>query len=336
MRAVGHTRHRPLDADDHLVELQIDTPVPRPRDIRVGVRAVAVNPIDFKVYKRPVSVNKPAILGFDCAGVVDAVGAEVTLFAPGDAVYYAGAVTRPGCNAEYHCVDERIVGHKPASLGFADSASLALASLTAYELLFDLMRADQPGVAGDAVLVLGGAGGVASMAIQLLSALTDRTIIATASRSDSREWVQALGAHYVIDHYEDYEPQLHALGAPAVGTVFSTRTTDHAWANICRLITPFGRIGYIDDLEMLDVRVLKQKSVSLYGEGMFNRSVFNTADMVRQHEILDQVAGLVDTGQLRSIAGEHFGALSASHLIAAYRHVAQGHARGKAVLNGFE
>jgi len=333
MKAIGHTAHRPLEADDHFTELQVDMPIPRARDLRVRVKAVAVNPIDLKVYGRPVSTDKPAILGFDCAGVVESVGAGVSLFKPGDPVYYAGTVIRAGCNAEYHCVDERLVGHKPEALDFADSASIALAGLTAYELLFDLMHVDEPGVAGEAILVIGGAGGVASMAVQLLTALTDRPIVATASRDESAEWARAMGAHYIINHQEDYGPQLEALNAPPIGAVFSTHTSEHAWAHIRKTITPFGRIGYIDDPKMLDIRVLKQKSVTLYGEGMFNRSVFESPDMVRQHEILNHIAQLTDAGRLRAITGRHFGTLNTANLIAAHRHVATGRALGKAVLD---
>lgn len=334
MKAVGHTHPQPLDADNYFTDLEVAMPTPGAHDLRVKVHAVAVNPIDLKVHGRPGSADKPVILGFDCAGVVESVGADVSLFSPGDAVYYAGTVIRSGCNAEYHCVDERLVGHKPQTLDFADSASIGLAGLTAYELLFDLMNVDKPSVAGEAILIIGGAGGVASMAIQLLAALTDRPIVATASREQSADWARAMGAHYIINHHDDYGPQLEALGAPPIGAVFSTHTSEHAWRNIRQTITPFARIGYIDDPKTLDIRVLKQKSAALYGEGMFNRSVFNSADMVRQHEILERISQLVDAGQLRAITGQHFGALNATNLTAAHRHVASGHALGKAVLDG--
>ncbi|MES1926637.1 zinc-binding alcohol dehydrogenase family protein [Salinisphaera sp. T31B1] len=334
MKAVGHRRVASIDEPGYLEDIEIEKPTPGAHDLLVRVKAVAVNPIDLKVYRRPPVEGRPSILGFDCAGVVEAVGADVDRFAIGEAVYYAGSVTRPGCNAQWHCVDERLVGHKPAQLAFSDAAAIALTGLTAYELLFDLMRIDDRDAAGQGVLVVGGSGGVASMAIQLIAALTERPIVATASRPDSAAWVRRLGAHYVIDHHADFAEQLDAAGAPPIGRVISMHTSETTWARIGRIITPFGRIGYIDDPHTLDIRVLKQKSVALYGEGMFNRSVFCTADMQRQHDILERIAELVEAGQLSSTAERHFGALSAENLTAAHRYLAAGHTTGKAVLDG--
>lgn len=337
MKAVGHTQTRALDDPRYLENLDLAIPEPRAHDLRVRVEAVGVNPIDLKAYRRkPATAEAPAVLGFDAAGVVEAVGEAVSRFRVGDAVFYAGTITRSGCNAELHCVDERLVGPKPAALDFADSTSLPLTSLTAWELLFDQMALDDARAPAGPVLVLGGAGGIASMAIQLLRATTDRPVIATASQGESAARARAFGADHVIDYREDYKPQLAEHGIDAVAAIVSTHTSAEAWRNFRDVIQPFGRIGFVDDPAPLDVGLLKEKSVALYGEGMFNRSVFATPDMVRQHEILTQVAQAVDAGRLQATTGTHFGSIDAEHLIRAHRHVASGHALGKAVLSGFE
>lgn len=337
MKAIAHTAIRDIDDPRYLEDLTLEPPTPGAHDLRVRVEAVAVNPIDLKVHgRRPASAESPVILGFDAAGVVESVGAAVARFGVGDPVFYAGSVARSGCNAELHCVDERLVGPKPTTLDFADSAALALTGLTAWELLFDLMALDDDAHSpAGPVLVLGGAGGVASMAVQLLAAFTDRTVIATASQPDSAEHARTLGAHHVIDYRQDYRDQLAAAGIDDVAAIFSTHTTAFAWENFARVIRPFGRIGFIDDPAPLDVSLLKARSVALYGEGMFNRSVFATDDMIRQHEILTRIARGIDGGNLKATTGQHFGTINAANLRAAHRHVAAGHARGKAVLSGF-
>jgi NADPH:quinone reductase len=241
------------------------------------------------------------VLGFDAAGVVDAVGSEVQHFKPGDAVFYAGSISRPGTNSEYHLVDERIVGRKPVSLSDAEAAALPLTAITAWEMLFDRLDVKRPTPqGGNLIMVIGGAGGVGSIAIQLLRALTDLTVIATASRPETQDWVR----EYAIDHRQPLAPQVETLGLGAPGFVFSTTHTDSYWADIVELIAPQGRFGLIDDPEVLNIMQLKTKAVSLHWELMFTRSLFGTPDMAEQGKLLNELAALVDAGRIRSTATE--------------------------------
>ncbi|RDE07186.1 zinc-binding alcohol dehydrogenase family protein [Sphingomonas aracearum] len=337
MRAIAFRTPGPVDAAEALVDLDLPRPAPGPRDLLVEVRAVSVNPVDAKVRGglRPTG-GEWTVLGYDAAGVVVEVGAEVTGFCPGDEVFYAGVINRPGTNAEFHLVDERIVGSKPASLGFADAAALPLTSVTAWEALFDRLEVSRavPG-APPALLVIGGAGGVASMTVQLARARTDLTVIATASRDETREWVRALGAHHVLDHRQPMAPQLEAAGLGQPGFVFSTTHSDVHREDIAALIAPQGRLALIDDPASFDIIPFKQKAVSIHWELMFTRPLFETADMARQGEILNEVAALVDAGTIRTTAAEHFGTIGAENLLRAHRLIESGKARGKVVLEGF-
>jgi NADPH:quinone reductase len=302
----------------------------------VRVHAVSVNPRDLKSRAAlPASPEQPLVLGYDASGVVEAVGPAVTLFAPGDAVFYAGVLDRPGSNAELQLVDERIVGHKPRTLDHAAAAALPLTALTAYEMLFDRLAFQPGGGQGEALLILGGAGGVPSMAIGLARALTDLTVIASASRPESAAHVRALGAHHVVDHGRPLRGQVEALAlAEPLRAVFSTHTTPEAWADLAACLAPQGRFGLIDDPPPLDLRLLKMKSISVHWEAMFTRPMFGTEDMERQHEILDEVAALVDAGRLASIATRHLGPLTAATLAAAHAALGEGHTIGKIVLSG--
>jgi zinc-binding alcohol dehydrogenase family protein len=336
MRAVGYTERRPIEDQTSLQDLELPDPVPGPRDLLVRVAAVSVNPRDLKSHRAmDATADKPVVLGYDASGTVAAVGAAVTFFRPGDDVFYAGVVTRPGSNAELQLVDERIVGHKPATLDHAAAASLPLTSLTAYEMLFDRFGIVPGTGAGESLLMIGGAGGVPSVAIQLARALTGLTVIATASRPESERWVRALGAHHVVNHAQKLAEQVKALGAPPVRYVFSTYTTPQAWAESARLIAPQGRFGLIDDPEPLDLRLFKAKCVSIHWEAMFTRPMFETADMIRQHEILDEVSALVDRGVLRPTGTQNFGAITAENLRRAHLALAEGRTIGKVVLAGF-
>jgi zinc-binding alcohol dehydrogenase family protein len=336
MRAVGYTERRPIEDEGSLGDLDLPDPVPGPRDLLVRVAAVSVNPRDLKSHKvTDATPEKPVVLGYDASGTVAAVGDAVTLFKPGDAVFYAGVLNRQGSNAELQLVDERIVGRKPASLDHAAAASLPLTALTAYEMLFDRLGVKPEGGAGESLLMIGGAGGVPSVAIQLARALTKLTVIATASRPESERWVRDLGAHHVVNHAEPLAAQVAALGAPPVPYVFSTYTTAQAWAECARLIAPQGRFGLIDDPEPLDLRLFKFKSVSIHWEAMFTRAIFATADMIRQHEILNEVAALVDRGALRATGTQNFGAINAANLRRAHLALAEGRTIGKVVLAGF-
>ena len=337
MRAVGYRQSQPITAETSLLDLALPEPKAAGRDLLVEVQAVSVNPVDTKIRVRSQPAEGEAsVLGWDAAGIVRAVGPEVTGFKPGDAVFYAGAIDRPGSNAEFHLVDERIAGPKPKSLGFAEAAALPLTAITAWEMLFDRLdiRKPVPGAA-HAVLIIGGAGGVGSIAIQLARQLTDVTVIATASRPETRAWAQELGAHHVIDHTKSLPAQIAALGIGAPAFVFSTTHTDTHLEGIVELMAPQGRFGLIDDPKTLDANPLKRKSLSLHWELMFTRSLFKTADMGEQGKLLAEVSRLVDAGQIRTTLADHFGTINAANLKRAHALIESNRAKGKIVLEGF-
>ena len=332
MKAVAYTQHGlPISDPAALVDITLPIPTPGPRDLRVEVRAISVNPVDTKV-RNGVAVTEPRVLGFDAVGIVDAVGEKVTLFQPGDAVFYAGAIGRAGSNAEYQLVDERIVGHKPASLDDAAAAALPLTAITAWELLFDRLRVPENGGEGQTLLVIGGVG---SILVQLARQLTRLTVIGTASRPDTQDWVYALGAHHVIDHTQPLSEGLQRLGIAEVSHVASLTHTDQHYDQIVAVLAPQGQLALIDDPGQLDVMALKRKSLSLHWESMFTRSSFNTPDVQRQHELLERVAALIDAGVLRTTLGEHYGRINAANLRQAHALIESHRARGKLVLAGF-
>ncbi len=336
MRAVGYKRSLPIDQIEALIDLEIDKPAPQKRDLLVQVKAVSVNPVDTKVRKRAEPPGGEAkILGFDATGVVAAVGPDVTLFKAGDEVWYAGSIIRPGTNSEFHLVDERIVGHKPKSLDFAAAAALPLTSITAWEMLFDRFAIAQGGGEGKSLLIVGGAGGVGSIAIQLARMLTRLTVIATASRPETRDWCKKLGAHHVVDHSKPMGEQLKGIGHRFVDYIFGVTESGQHFDTICDVIAPQGRFGLIDDPKSLDVAKLKGKSASLHWEAMFTRSTFQTADMDAQHRLLNEVAAMVDKGTIRTTVAENFGKINAANLRRAHAQVESGTTRGKIVLEGF-
>jgi zinc-binding alcohol dehydrogenase family protein len=337
MKAVGYKEAGALSREDSLIDIEIDKPTATGRDLLVRVQAVSVNPVDYKIRQnRPPEGNQPAILGWDAVGEVVEVGNEASMFKPGDAVWYAGAINRPGTNSEYHLVDERIVGQKPTTISAAESASLPLTALTAFEMLFDRLRVTDPVPgAAPAVVIIGGSGGVGSIAIQLLCAKTDLTVIATASRPETQEWVKDLGAHHVIDHSKPLAPQIELLGLGQPGHVFSTTHTHQYIEQIAEFIAPQGRFGLIDDPEELNIKPFKLKAVSTHWELMFTRPLFETADITRQHDILNEVANLLDTGKIRSTATETLGKIDAATLKRAHAILESNKARGKLVLEGF-
>lgn len=337
MKAIAYQTPGPIDREDALQDITLDKPQPTGRDLLVKIHAVSVNPVDTKQRK---AVAPPdggwRVLGFDAAGVVESVGPEVRNFQPGDAVFYAGAINRPGTNSEFHLVDERIVGRKPTSLSDAEAAALPLTAITAWEMLFDRLDVKRPTPqGGNMILIIGGAGGVGSITIQLLRALTDLTVIATASRPETQEWVSECGAHHVIDHRQPLAPQVAALGLGAPGFVFSTTQTDKHYADIAELIAPQGRFGLIDDPGDLSIMPFKRKAVSIHWELMFTRSLFSTPDIDEQGKLLNEVAALVDAGRIRSTAAEVAGKIDAATLRKVHALIESGTARGKIVLEGF-
>lgn len=298
MRAVAFLRPLPITDDRSLVDIEVDRPTPTGQDLLVEVRAVSVNPVDAKRRGRDDQPGKPKILGYDAAGIVVETGPKAQLFRPGDAVYYAGAIGRPGTNAEFHLVDERIVGRKPSSLGFAEAAALPLTSLTAWELMFERI-----GIRADAgprtILIVGGAGGVGSIAVQLARLLTGLTVIATASRPETRAWCEGLGSHHVIDHSRPLQPQLEALGFASVDIILSLTASDRHLPELARILSPQGNLGVIDDPKGFDFSTLRGKSASVHFEFMFSRSTFGTPDISRQHEILERSPTLSTPGSCR-------------------------------------
>lgn len=337
MRAVAYRTAHKLGAGNSFENIDLPKPVATGRDLLVEIKAISVNPVDTKVrVSRTAPDGDYVTLGYDAAGIVREVGADATLFKPGDEVFYAGVNNRPGTNAEFHLVDERIVGFKPKTLGFAEAAAMPLTSITAYEALFDRLRIKSPvPSAANAVLIIGGAGGVGSIAVQLVRQLTDLTVIATASRPETFDWVKALGAHHVIDHSKPMPAQIAALGVGAPAFVFSTTHSDEHAAGIAELISPQGRFGLIDDFPSLDIKLFKSKAVSIHWEFMFTRPVFQTADMIEQHKLLNHVAELVDDGKIRTTLGENFGAINAENIRRAHAQLESQTTKGKIVLEGF-
>lgn len=335
MKAIGYTQPLPIDDPASLQDVELPDPEPRARDLLVRVRAISVNPVDTKVRKNKPEPGQVKVLGWDACGVVESVGAEVTKFKVGDRVYYAGAINRPGANSELHAVDERIVALAPASLGDGEAAALPLTSITAYELLFDRLRVPKGGGAGKTLLVVGGAGGVGSILIQLARQLTQLTVVATASRPETRQWCLDLGAHAVIDHSKPLAGQLAAAGIGEVDYVTSLTATPQHYAQIVQSLKPQGALGVIDDMSGLDVMLMKSKSLSLHHELMFTRSLFETPVMDEQGRLLAEVATLVDAGRIRTTANAAFGPINAANLRRAHALLESGKAQGKVVLAGF-
>ena len=345
MKAIGYSQSLPITDENALIDIELPQPIASGRDLLVQVKAIAVNPVDYKIRQNvPAEDGEYKVIGWDAAGEVVAVGQAVTGFKPGDQVFYAGDLTRSGTNAEFQLVDERIVGHKPQSLSASEAAALPLTTITAWELLFEhlQLKRQSPGTrekSNEVVMVVGAAGGVGSILIQLAKTLTGATVIATASREASRNWVQALGADFVVDHREPLKPQIDALIAEgqvgAVTHVASLNGTEQYFDSYVDLLVPFGRIALIDDPASLDVMKIKPKSLSLHVEFMFARSMHQAADMNAQHELLEQVANLVDEGHIRTTAGKHLGAINAENLRFAHAELETGQAVGKIVLEGF-
>ena len=337
MRAVGYRKSLPIDQAEALIDLDIEKPVAKGRDLLVQVKAISVNPVDYKVRKRaaPKDGEPAKILGYDATGVVAAVGESVSLFKVGDEVWYAGSIVRQGTNAEFHLVDERIVGRKPKSVGFAEAAALPLTAITAWEVLFDRLGIAQGGGEGKALLIIGGAGGVGSIAIQLARTLTKLTVIATASRPETEKWCRELGAHHVIDHRKPMAEQLKAVGFRFVDYIFGVTESGQHFDTIAEIIAPQGKFGLIDDPGLIDTAKFKGKSASVHWEAMFTRSTFQTPDMIEQHKLLNEVAALVDKGTVRTTVAENFGTINAANLRRAHAQVESGTTRGKVVLEGF-
>jgi zinc-binding alcohol dehydrogenase family protein len=338
MKAVAYYQSLPIEHTDALLDIELPAPIPGPRDLLIEVKAISVNPVDTKIRRNVAPEGGAAkVLGWDASGIVKAVGSHVSLFQPGDRVYYAGAINRAGTNSELHVVDERIVGPMPQTLTFAEAAAMPLTAITAWELLFDRLQISQGSEdQNQSLLIVGAAGGVGSMLVQLARQLTGLTVIGTASRPETQAWVRELGAHHVIDHRQPLSEELKRIGVSQVTHVASLTQTDQHLAQLVEALAPQGRLALIDDPEQaLDIMQLKRKSLSLHWEMMFTRSLFETADMIEQHRLLKRVAELVDAGTLKTTLGEHFGSINAANLCRAHGLLESGTARGKIVLEGF-
>ncbi|RFB78208.1 zinc-binding alcohol dehydrogenase family protein [Methylovirgula sp. 4M-Z18] len=338
MRAIGYKTPLPIEDDHSLVDIHLPDPVPSNRDLLVEVKAISVNPVDTKV-RANVRPEEDAwkVLGWDAAGTVVKTGPHASLFKPGDEVFYAGSITRPGANAQLHLVDERIVGRKPRTLGWAEAAAMPLTAITAWEALFDRLDVKGRPVPGaaPAILIVGGAGGVGSIAVQLARKLTNLTVIATASRPETKAWVSDLGAHHVVDHSKPLAREIAALNIGDPTFVFSTTNTSQHLAEIAELIAPQGRFALIDDPATLDINPFKRKSVSVHWEFMFTRTMFATADIEEQGRLLNHVSRLVDAGTIRTTLADNFGAINAANIRRAHALIESGRARGKIALEGF-
>jgi NADPH2:quinone reductase len=338
MKAIAQIKPSPRGDTSSLVDLELPKPsAPSGRDLLVRVEAISVNPVDTKVRQgRAAEEKNPRVLGWDAAGIVEAAGPEATRFAPGDAVYYSGAIARPGSNAEFQLVDERIVGRKPASLSFADAAALPLTALTAWESFTDRLGIDAKGSdAGRSLLILAGAGGVGSIGIQLAKVF-GLTVIATASRPETQQWCRDLGATHVIDHRQPLRPQLEALGFQTVDFIANFCDTDGYWAVMADLIAPQGHIvGIVENSGPIELGLLKSKSASFHWESMFTRAAFQTEDLARQGGILDELATLLDAGTLRTTRTETLTPINAANLREAHACLEPGHTIGKITLAGW-
>jgi NADPH:quinone reductase len=338
MKAIGLYENLPIDDEKSLVDVTIPKPTAKGRDLLVKVVAIAVNPIDTKMRKNRKTVDAPQILGWDVAGVVEETGEGCELYKTGDEVYYAGDLNRPGCNSEYHLVDERIVGKKPKTLDFVQSAAIPLTGITAYESLFDRLRVSKSPVKnkGKAILIVGAAGGVGSIAVQLAKN-AGLTVIGTASRPESIQWVKAHGADYTINHYEAFKPQLIELGIQVVDYILCLNATTTHWVNMCESIKPQGTICSIVDTDgPVNLNLLKPKSVGFVWELMFTRSIFKTEDMIRQNYILNDIADMIDVGKIKTTLNEILSPINALNLRKAHKSLEEGRTIGKIVLTGFD
>ena len=332
MNAIGYNTSGNVEV---LEPVTVEHPTFGPRDLLVAVKGVSVNPVDVKLRAAVAPDTGARVLGFDAAGVVTEIGKDVTGYKVGDEVFYAGDVTRAGTNARFHAVDERIVGRKPASLDFTEAAGMPLTSITAWEMLFDSYRLKEGDGTGQSLLVIGGAGGVGSILIQLAKALTGLTVIATASRPETQDWVRKMGADHVVDHRGDLAAQVAEIGQ-APKYVAALTATDQHWPAIIDLIAPRGQIALIDDPEAIDIKAAKPKALSVHWEFMFTRSMFGTKDIGAQRDLLNRVAEMIDAGTLQSTITERGGALTVEALQAAHLRQESGKVIGKQVLGGFE
>ncbi|ENO00103.1 MULTISPECIES: zinc-binding alcohol dehydrogenase family protein [Pseudoalteromonas] len=335
MKAIGYQKSLPIENELSLQDIELETPTAHGHDILVEVKAVSVNPVDFKIRQAmPAAKGEYKVIGWDATGVVKSVGENVSLFKPGDKVWYAGDITRSGSNAQFQLVDERIVGHMPSSLSYGEAAALPLTSITAWELLFDRLNVAKNDDS-KSILVIGAAGGVGSIMVQLLKQRTKLNIIASASRAETISWLEDLGADTIVNHRNPLSEEFAAKNLSEVDYVVSLNNTEQHLPEIEKVVKPQGQFALIDDPETLNIVPFKNKSVSVHWELMFTRSLFKTDDMQEQHVILNNVATMIDQGQIKTTVGEHLGKINAANLRKAHQHLESQTAKGKVVLEGF-
>ena len=345
MRAVGLYRYLPVGDPESLLDVEIPRPEPVGRDLLVRVKAVSVNPVDTKVRAPKDKVEPvPRVLGWDAAGVVEAVGDQTTLFTPGDEVYYAGSITRPGSNSEFQLVDERIAGRKPRNLSFEEAAAMPLTTITAWEALFDRMGIDAPSKTEQRArgrgqtrpsLIIGGAGGVGSIAIQLAKKVAGLRVIATASRQESADWCRSLGADDIINHHNPFLDEFKKAGLPEADYIFCLNSTEKHMQNMADVIKPQGRLCTIVETKggvPVNINPFQRKSVAFCWELMFTRPMFQTPDMQAQHDLLNETAGLIEAGTLRTTKTVSFGQMNAENLRSAHAAIERGDMIGKGTL----
>ncbi|MFT7572192.1 MAG: NADPH2:quinone reductase [Paracoccaceae bacterium] len=336
MKAVALTHYLPVEDPNAFLDVELPTPIPSGRDLLVSVKAVSINPVDTKVRSPKDGVeDPPRVLGWDASGVVESVGPDSTLFKPGDEVYYAGDITRAGTNSEFQLIDERIVGSKPKSLSFAEAAALPLTSITAYESFFDRLGIDRDGAdKGQSIFIVGAGGGVGSIGIQLAKA-AGLIVIATASRPETESWVRELGADHVVNHREPMVEQVRALGFQHVDHIAIFNDMRH-WGTAVELIRSQGGIVSIDNTDQpMPMAGMKTKCASLHWEFMFARAMFETPDMIEQHNLLNYVANEIDAGRIRTTVSEVLAPINAENIRAAHALIETGQAKGKIVVEGF-
>lgn len=335
MKAIGFKTSLPISEADSFIEIEKEIPTPKGKELLVKIEAISVNPVDYKIRQNSLkdkTLDTPKIIGWDAVGTVEAVGESIVLFSKGDKVFYAGDINKDGSNQEYQLVDERIVGFAPKNIAIDAAAAMPLTSLTAYEILFDRLRLDASKDKGKTVLVIGGAGGVGSIAIQLAKKLLGLTVIATASRENTIDWCKKMGADYVVNHKDLVNEVKHA-GFDGVDFILDFVDVNQYWDAMVQLIKPQGKIGSISDpVQPVNLRQIKGKSVSFHWELMFTRSMFTTDDIIRQHEILNHIAQLLDEGTIQSTLATTIGGFSVENLKKAHQQLESGSTIGKVVL----
>ena len=340
MKAIGLYKALPIEDSNSLVEVELPVPEPGKRDLLVQVKSIGINPVDYKIRQRTEGeLNEPKILGWDVAGVVTEAGAETSLFKVGDEVYYAGDITRPGCNSEFHIVDERIVGKKPASLTFNEAAAMPLTTITAWEALFDRLNIDKdPAVNnGKSVLIIGGAGGVGSIATQIAKKVAGLNVIATASREKSRQWCFEMGASETINHHNAFKEEFENKNLPEVDYILCFNSMEKHMQNMADVIKAQGTICTIVETpnnEPVNINLFQGKSVGIIWELMFTRTLFQTEDMQEQNKLLNEVSTLLDKGILTTTMTKTLEGLSPQNFKQAHATLEKGDNIGKIVIGG--